>query len=201
LGIIDQLLPKTYSFKTNTYAEMNLPQGIHAGLIAQQVEQVLPQVVGSAFQPDLLDQSGNVIRPAFHYKVLNYTELIPYLIAAIKEQQVQIDNLQLSQKTINPSPTNQLEIKLSDRNTIILDQNQPNPFKENTTIKYNIPDNVKSAQILFYNSKGNVINTVEINTKGEGSLFVYGFDLSSGIYTYSLLVDGKVVETKKMIKL
>ena len=109
--------------------------------------------------------------------------------------------MQLSQKTSNPSPTNNLEIKLSDKNTIILDQNQPNPFKENTTVKYNIPANVKSAQILFYNSKGNVINTVEINTKGEGSLLVYGSDLSSGIYTYTLLVDGKVIESKKMIKL
>ena len=46
-----------------------------------------------------------------------------------------------------------------------------------------------------------MINTVEITTKGEGSLLVYGADLSSGIYNYSLLVDGKVIETKKMIKL
>jgi len=42
---------------------------------------------------------------------------------------------------------------------------------------------------------------VDITARGAGSLLAYGADLSSGIYTYSLLVDGKVMETKKMIKL
>lgn len=201
LAIIDQLLPKTYSFKTNNYSEMNLPQGIHAGLIAQQVEQVLPQVVGSAYSPDLMDALGNVIRPAFHYKVLNYTELIPYLIAAIKEQQAQIQALQMAQNPVSPTPSYQKEIKLTNKATLILDQNFPNPFKENTTINYNIPDDVKQAQILFYNSKGNVINSVDITERGAGSLLVYGQDLTNGVYTYSLLADNKLIETKRMIKL
>ena len=42
--------------------------------------------------------------------------------------------------------------------------------------------------------------TVDIKEKGQGRIVVYGSNLSSGIYTYTLLIDGKVHETKKMMK-
>jgi hypothetical protein len=204
--VLSQLMPKSFLYRSNDFPTMNLSQGTHYGMIAQELENVLPDLVKMQRQPEEKDSLGNIIHPMVDYKSINYMELIPFLVQANNEQQQQINDLQAAiavlQSGNKTAPvSNELEIKLSDRNTIILDQNQPNPFKENTTIKYNIPDNVKSAQILFYNSKGNVINTVEINTKGEGSLLVYGSDLSSGIYTYSLLVDGKVMETKKMVKL
>ena len=45
-----------------------------------------------------------------------------------------------------------------------------------------------------------ILKIVDINEKGSGQLNVYAADLSSGNYTYSLIADGKLVETKKMIK-
>ncbi len=36
--------------------------------------------------------------------------------------------------------------------------------------------------------------------KGKGSLNVFANDLTNGVYTYTLVVDGKVIDTKKMIK-
>jgi hypothetical protein len=44
---------------------------------------------------------------------------------------------------INPASSvaaNKLNIELSDKNIVVLNQNVPNPFAENTTITYNIPD-------------------------------------------------------------
>ena len=39
-----------------------------------------------------------------------------------------------------------------------------------------------------------------IESRGEGSLVVFASDLSSGLYTYTLVCDGKVIDTKKMVK-
>jgi hypothetical protein len=93
-----------------------------------------------------------------------------------------------------------LEIKLSDKNAIILSQNVPNPFAEMTTIRYTIPTTVKEAQIHFYTKTGVIINSVTISERGNGEIRVFAEDLSSGLYTYSLVADGKVVATKKMVK-
>lgn len=82
----------------------------------------------------------------------------------------------------------------------MLEQNVPNPFAEQTVINYSIPNGVQRAQIHFYNFKGQLINTVEVNEFGNGQLKVFGSDLSSGIYSYTLVADGEIIATKKMVK-
>jgi hypothetical protein len=83
---------------------------------------------------------------------------------------------------------------------VVLDQNVPNPFAESTVIGYNLPSDFTKAQIIFTNSEGHVIKAVDITEKGKGSLNVFANDLTHGVYTYSLIVDGQNLETKKMIK-
>ncbi len=94
----------------------------------------------------------------------------------------------------------QLSVYLSSKESIVLDQNIPNPFAEQTVINFSIPESVKSAQIHFYDGRGNLIKTIEISQRGLGSITVFGADLSSGAYLYSLVADGIVVASKKMIK-
>jgi hypothetical protein len=94
-----------------------------------------------------------------------------------------------------------MQVALSNQTKIILNQNDPNPFAENTTIKYFIPENVNAAQLLFYNNTGTIFKTIDIFEKGQGSILIYGSNLTSGIYTYTLLADGKVMETKRMVKI
>ena len=107
-----------------------------------------------------------------------------------------------SNRHSNPDPENKssIEIELGNTQTIILDQNVPNPFADQTSIAYFIPDDVVKAQIIFYDNHGKVLRLVDISQKGKGELNVFAPDLSSGIYTYTLIADGKVVETKKMVK-
>lgn len=98
-------------------------------------------------------------------------------------------------------PTTTLtEVELSNKNSIVLNQNVPNPFAEQTTISYYLPNNVQRAQILFFEQSGKIIKTVNLTEKGMGVLNVFANDLSNGTYTYSLIIDGQTIETKKMIK-
>jgi hypothetical protein len=94
----------------------------------------------------------------------------------------------------------QMNVELSDKDVIVLNQNVPNPFAEQTTITYHIPEKAGFAQIIFNDMKGQIIKVVDVKTKGKGQLNVFANDLSSGLYTYSLYVDGKLIDTKKMVK-
>lgn len=232
LGIINQLNPKTFNFDTIAYPQMNLSNKKQYGLIAQEVETVLPELVSEAIHPAVTDTLGVIITPSVSYKTLNYNAFIAILMKGIQEQQAKIDSLKDEnnmQDSINTSLQNQIDqlaalinsccnshsmqqnnnssnsiasedVNLKDGQAIVLEQNVPNPFAEQTTINYFLPDNVVKAQILFYNAQGKLIQSVDLNEKGKGSLNVFASDLSNGIYTYTLVVDGKIVETKKMLK-
>ncbi|HTL82228.1 MAG TPA: T9SS type A sorting domain-containing protein, partial [Bacteroidia bacterium] len=75
-----------------------------------------------------------------------------------------------------------------------------NPFAEQTTITYNLPSTTKKAQMLFYDAQGKLIKAVELTGTGKGQLNVFADDLSNGIYTYALVVDGQVMDSKRMVK-
>jgi hypothetical protein len=86
-------------------------------------------------------------------------------------------------------------------------QNYPNPFNPSTNIKFQIKANVKSeksnVKMVVYNIQG---KEVAVLTDGEYKAGSYeitfdGSNYSSGIYFYSLIIDGKLVDTKKMILL
>ena len=92
-----------------------------------------------------------------------------------------------------------MDVNLASKK-IVLDQNAPNPFKENTTITYFIPKDASDVKIIFTDMGGDIIKEVKIEEKGKGQLNVYASDLSSGIYTYSIVADGVTLDSKKMVK-
>lgn len=229
ISIINQLNPKTYEFKTADFPQMGLSGRKQYGFIAQEVETILPELVSEIVHPAVLDSLGVEVIPALTYKALNYQAFTAILMKGMQEQQSKIDSLSDEndmQDSINASLQNQInqladlinsccsshsmqqnnsttsqDVELKDGQAIVLEQNVPNPFAEQTTINYFLPDNVVKAQMLFYNAQGKLIQSVDLNEKGKGSLNVFASDLSNGVYSYTLVVDGKIVETKKMVKL
>jgi hypothetical protein len=108
-----------------------------------------------------------------------------------------------NQGSHDQSPNNNskaITVELSSANSIILFQNDPNPFAEQTTITYSIPAEVNKAEIIFFDNNGRILKTVMVNERGPGQLIVYASNLSNGIYSYSLVADGKMIDTKKMVK-
>jgi hypothetical protein len=149
--------------------------------------------------------------------MLNYIGLIPLLVKGHNEQQLLIDTLiarlinletivsnccGMVQRSAGEQNTeiNSRTIELKNIRSVVLDQNVPNPFHDQTDINYTIPADVKNATLLFYDHSGQVLQTIIIKERGNGSIHVYAPDLSSGIYTYTLIADDKVVDTKRMMK-
>lgn len=209
LGSVTELLKKmkgyTYLFKSEEFKSRNLPKTEQIGFIAQELKEVFPQLV---FE----DKQG--------FMGVNYVGFIPVLLEAhqeqqtkieeqeqaIKNQQQQIDELKAMLQSITGTSGNKtgkaanLSVTLGDENVVVLNQNVPNPFAESTVITFNIPSEVQRAEIIFSTSDGVVIRKVSISERGRGSLNVFANDLSHGMYTYTLFVEGKAVETKQMLK-
>lgn len=102
LKLITNLNPSTYHFLEDN--DLCLPKGKQYGLIAQELEKVLPDLVKEMKHNKTdastisEDEAGNpiinIVEPQVEtYKTVNYQALIPILIGAIKEQQTQIDKL------------------------------------------------------------------------------------------------------------
>jgi hypothetical protein len=200
LDKINQLKPSTYNYKTDEYGFMNLPQGTQTGLIAQELELVFPELVKEVKEFNHFDENGKVIATTPSFKSVNYTGLIPVLIGAIQEQQQQINELKALLQSTTANTISSNAVSLSDQNSIVLNQNVPNPFQESTLITYSIPQSFKKAQLIFITGEGRVIKTVDILEAGAGRLTVFANDLSSGTYTYSLVIDGETIDSKRMVK-
>jgi hypothetical protein len=85
------------TFNSNKLAEKYgyLDKKEQVGVIAQEVEKVLPQVVVPApFDIEQDDDGNEYSGSGENYKTVQYDKLIPLLIEAIKEQQETIINLQ-----------------------------------------------------------------------------------------------------------
>jgi hypothetical protein len=60
-----------------------------------------------------------------------------------------------------------------------------------------LPGDVKTADILIFDLTGKLLKTLPAT--GSGSVFLKGSDLKAGIYSYTLVIDGAIVDTKKML--
>jgi len=86
--------------------------------------------------------------------------------------------------------------------------NYPNPFNPSTTISFSVTQSSDFATIEIYNLKGQKVKTLPVSNSQShaGSVSWDGTNqtnnpVSSGIYYYKLVVDGKTVDTKKCLLL
>ena len=78
-------------------------------------------------------------------------------------------------------------------------QNNPNPFSTDTEIKMELPETTRQATIVVYNLEGKQLKNITVGKRGKATVKISGNELSAGMYLYALIVDGKVVDTKRLI--
>jgi cell division protein FtsB len=202
LDVINRLNGTTYTFRQDMEGEgYSFANGIYGGFIAQEVEKVLPQIVYN-------DEQG--------YKGLDYVGVIPYLVEGVKE----IAN----QNQVLQSQNASLDAKIADLQAQIdalrdgaasgkgaagsldgaslpaeLFQNVPNPFNGVTEIRFNLPETVRAASLLVFDMNGKQLRSYDVAERGLGNVRIAANELSSGMYLYTLLADGKEVGTRRMI--
>lgn len=102
--------------------------------------------------------------------------------------------------TIKYSQLTKIENESRDIHNYDLLQNYPNPFNAKTVISYVIP--TKSfVTIRIFNDLGQVISVLVNGYQGiaKYKIIFDAVDFTSGIYYYSLSIDGVIIATKKLI--
>ena len=176
---------------------------VYSGLVAQDVEKAA-QGIGYDF--------SGVDKPKDDHGLygLRYAEFVVPLVKAVQELndsllksnaslQSQIDELKtmvqaLANKNSPAAPSNNISISSAK-----IEQNIPNPFKQNTAINYYLPQNAGNAFIKVTGINGETIKTVTLTATGSGQFTLQTASLSAGTYSYSLYVGGKLIDTKKML--
>jgi hypothetical protein len=216
------LQPRTYRFKGQE------DQRTHYGLIAQELAQVLPDLVHTHAESELY--------------TVSYRELLPFLLAAVQEQQqrIQQQDLELAEmrKETEHARNNEQRIEiLQDQFELLesrllatelglsgccgsgeridmeqpgfgepsnqatqasLGANQPNPFDGSTWIPYFLPTGAANAELVVTDLQGKERMRLALSGSGYGSVNLSRGDLADGTYLYSLVIDGATQATRRM---
>ena len=152
----------------------------HFGVSAQELQQLFPNLVEEG-------QDG--------YLAVNYIELVPVLIRSIQELKQDLDEAKGSANGTRGTTDIGLE---SSASKCVLYQNTPNPFKEETIIRFKLADEVKDAAICIFDMTGKTIKKLPISS-GMESVSIGGYELGEGMFLYSLILNGQEIDTKKMV--
>lgn len=170
------------------------------GFIAQDVD-AAAQTIHYDFSG--VDKSGVILG-------LRYSEFVVPLVKAVQElsaandlKDAAIDRLtqqvNVMQQQLDALLAGKASSYTAPSATPWLGQNVPNPFSSMTTIPYSLPKHYGMAQIVIADVNGKVMQQVTLSGEGKGELQLEAGSLGDGMYMYSLIVDGTVVNTYRMV--
>jgi hypothetical protein len=178
----------------------------YTGFIAQDVEKTADSI-GYIFSG--IDKPKDINQSFYG---LRYGDFVVPLVKAVQElsassikkdsiinsMQGKFDSLQTQ---LNELRAILLAKNLSAMSGATLDQNAPNPFAGSTTIGYNLPKGAASAKMQITDVSGKVLAIIPLSGNGRNTVTASVSGYASGIYNYSLIINGQLIGTKQMISI
>ncbi len=219
LDKLTQLDAVSYTFKPND--QLNLPGELQHGFLAQNLEEVFPELVTTITKPILGENYEEL--GTYEYKAVNYVGMISILTSSLQqlneESETKIKELE-EESAANIKALNEKvallesqiqaltgsesigEIRENNQNEIgdsgfSMEQNKPNPFTNQTVINYTLPKNTK-ATISVVDLSGKFIKDYNLSNE-KGQLTINSGEIGRGIFVYALISDNEVMITRKMI--
>ncbi len=172
----------TYNFKAAVSISGNIPQykefcsTRQMGLLAQSVERVAPEAVTT---------TGDGL------KTVAYGNLVSLLVEAIKDEDKKVTRLQ-----------GQLDSSiLSNKHIVnIPEETEINTYPiNNALIHCYLPEQSRNAAILLFDMNGKLVKTLAVKEKGITDIVLPKKGLSAGMYYYSVVSNGKEIESRRLI--
>jgi hypothetical protein len=185
IEVNDSLTVTLASADEGNYIGRQSAGNTHYALDAEQIEKVFP---------------GLVYEMADGTKCINYVEMVPLLVQSINELSARIQELEgMKDKTAKKAPsTTSVGSGFVPVRSAVLYQNTPNPFTAQTVIRFSLPDNTDNAYIYIFDMTGKMQKQIAVDSSMQ-SVTINGYELTPGIYLYSLVINGQEVDTKRMI--
>ena len=181
---------------------------VHTGFIAQEVE---------AAAKKLNYNFGGVDAPKDNNGIygLRYSEFVIPIVRAVQQLSQANDGLKATNDSLI-NIVNSLQSQINDiqqqikglktgnayggfGDAPLLKQNAPNPSDNSTLIGYYLPASTGNAQMQITDMTGRNLKTIALNNRGAGQITITAGSLASGTYIYTLIADGKIVDSKKMV--
>jgi hypothetical protein len=155
----------------------------HFGIVAEELQKMYPDLV-------LEGQDG--------YLSVNYSEMVPLLIRSIQALKKELDEMKEEKaRSKNNTPTSSNMPEAIGRRNILF-QNTPNPFKEKTTICFRLADDAQNAAVCIFDMSGKLLKKIPVSS-GMESVSINGYELGEGMFLYTLMANGREVDTKRMV--
>ncbi len=190
---------------------------LHTGFVAQDVESAA-QLINYDF-----DGINHPQNEKDNYSLV-YANFIPSLVKALQElskmndkKDAKIDSLE-NESILQKKISSDLEERLAKLEAMmkvqssginnqqsanlssgLLEQNTPNPFSNTTIINYSLPQHYSSAKITITDKTGKALKEMNVSGNGKQSLQLNASLFNSGAYQYSLIIDGKLIDTKQLV--
>ncbi len=175
----------TESIRETAKSEVETEMVKHYGLDGEQLKVVFPELV-------VEDSQGN-------YRI-NYPEMVPLLLQSIRELKAEVAELKSEKSSLaKKAKATSIESEGESTDIVRMSQNKPNPFSESSVITLSIPEGTKQAAIYVYDLSGKQVKNIPVDKRGETDITVYASDFSEGMFVYSLVVDGTVASTRRMM--
>ncbi|MFT4526314.1 MAG: hypothetical protein ACI85F_002486, partial [Bacteroidia bacterium] len=208
LDVLLQFQPKRYRYN-DTYGLRS--DELHVGVVAQDLLEVAPYMLDTIAR---YDSTTNELGEFLSY---NGTALRYVIVNSIKEMVSRNDSLSHLIENLNQqmnwvsqtmydccetsAEARMVESEaVNDFGKFIVFKTDPNPFSEYITIAVNIPSKFVVAKVMLHDQSGNNINEFRIDQEGRGKVTFYGTGVASGVYFCSLVVDGEIIQTNKLLK-
>lgn len=197
------------------------------GIVAQEMQQVLPSTVmtgSKKFRPndkkateflmfnpnDLiysglnaikeLDEENQVLKnkvAASEAKIANLEEKVAQN-ETLEARVVQLE--QLLTQMINQGEDAPLSMRATSLTGASLSQNAPNPLHESTDIDYILPEEYTVAALVIQDLNGRQIAQFDLqDAVGKITFRPKNYGIRTGTYVYSLVIDGNIADSKKMV--
>jgi hypothetical protein len=211
LLFIEKLRPVTYDLEEQKLRRFLREEEVRnpgrprqLGFIAQEVEEAAKES-GTTF-PGVQKPKSDAEHYSLQYSqfVVPLTKAVQELSAMVKDQQNQLEEQLKQIKTLEKmlsasTPGSDLNVSGNSREGFVLQQNHPNPFNTTTVIGLILPDGVKSATIMIHDLRGTELKHVVVKGRGETSVSIEANELTAGMYLYTLIADGQLIDTKRML--
>ena len=210
---------RTYSYYFKSDIDLFRPDSLDErkkdyGVLAQEIEKILPELVDTCFNTMFVNYNAfiAILIKGFNEQQ-NEIEILQNIVSAqeidlleLKSLQHQVDKLQEVVDRCCEEPQGGYQMPAAPpedpqlpQEDAILYQNTPNPFSSNTEIKCYLPETTQQAAIYVYNLQGIELKAYPLSQTGLNTVIVNGSELPAGMYFYTLIVDNKIIDTKRMI--
>lgn len=161
---------------------------VELGFYSQEINRIFPEI-----NITTIDDNGLLL--------LDYDQLIPIAIAGIKEQKERIDSLEreiLELTQMVRELSNLKKINVNNESKIL--NCIPNPSNIETVVSFLIDDNnFKDAEIMIYNSFGQIKSIQKISETGLVNITINKKLVGTGVFYISLYVNSIKFDTQSFI--